>query len=158
MKTTYYVCAACGKEFEKSVIVKTDVGEYSGCPHCGCHDFKKDNEVILTKKELKQYIHLVRETTQMENELSDLEKRGESNCELYEMYQNNKLRCMALTMKIHSFIFNIDDSLIRQVFEARYVKGMTWTAISMRVGGYYSADYIRILHDRYLKKISQHCT
>lgn len=153
MKTTKYVCAACGKEFEECITLRTDVGEYSGCPHCGCWDFKKEREVILSKKQLKQYIHLVRETAQMEAELSELEKKGEKNCELYEMYQNNRMRCMALTMKIHTFIFNIDDSLMRQIFEARYIRGMSWAAIAMRVGGYYSGDYLRILHDRFLKNM-----
>lgn len=153
METTKYVCAACGKEFEESITLRTDVGEYTGCPHCGCWDYREQTRVILTKKQLRQYVHLVRETAQMEEELSEFEKRGEQNCELYEMYHNNRMRCMALTLKIHSFIFNIDDSLMRQIFEARYIKGLSWTAIAMRVGGYYSGDYLRILHDRYLKNM-----
>jgi len=150
LKTTKYVCAACGKEFDNCITLKTDVGEYSGCPHCGCWDYNKQQRVIVSKKELRQYVHLVRETNQMKEQLYELEKRGEQNTELYELYQNNKLRCMTLTMKIQSFIYDIDDSLLRQIFDARYIKGMTWTAIAMRVGGYYSTDYIRILHDRFL--------
>lgn len=153
MEKTKYVCAACGKEFEKSITLRTDVGEYTGCPHCGCWDYKKETKVTLTKKQLRQYVHLVRETTQMEATLDELEKKGESNSELYEMYHNNRMRCMALTLEIQSFIFDIDDSLLRQIFEARYIKGLSWAAISMRVGGYYSGDYIRILHDRYLKSL-----
>lgn len=151
MKTTKYVCAACGKEFEKCIVLKTDVGEYTGCPHCGCWDYNKETPTRITKRELRQYIHLVRETNQMENQLKELEQKGESDSALYEMYQNNRLRCMALTLKIQSFIFNIDDSLLRQIFDARYIKGLTWAAISTRLGGYYTTDYIRILHDRFLK-------
>ena len=150
MKTTEYVCAACGKEFENSIILKTDVGEYTGCPHCGCWDYNEKREPDVSKKLLKQYVHLVRETNQMETQLSELRAKGESDCGLYEMYENNRLRCMALTMKIQSFIFNIDDSLLRQIFDARYIKGMTWAAIATRLGGYYTTDYIRILHDRFL--------
>ncbi len=151
MKTTKYVCAACGKEFENSITLKTDVGEYTGCPHCGCWDYNKQRDTTVSKKVLRQYVHLVRETNQMENQLQELESKGECDTALYEMYQNNRLRCMALTLKIQSFIFDIDDSLLRQIFDARYIKGMTWAAISTRLGGYYTTDYIRILHDRFLK-------
>ena len=155
MKTTKYVCAACGREFENCITLKTDVGEYTGCPHCGCWDYDKKERVHVSKKELKQYVHLVRETNQMQIQLEELEAKGQADSDLYELYHNNRLRCMALTLKIQSFIFNIDDSLLRQIFEGRYIKGLSWAAIATRLGGYYTTDYIRILHDRYLKALER---
>lgn len=151
MKTTKYVCGGCSYEFEGSVTVTTDEGVYQGCPHCGCWDFAP-KRIGVTKSELKQYVFLCRESEKMRDKLS---AKNIDSGELYEMYENNRLRCMALMMRIESFIFNIDDSLLRQVFEARYIKRQSWNRVSISLGGYYSADYLRIMHDRFLKKLEK---
>ena len=151
MKTTKYICGGCAGEFEGSVTVTTDEGVYQGCPHCGCWDFApKRNEI--TKHELKQYVFLCRELEKLQQKLL---VRDVQSGDLYEMYENNRLRCMALTLKIESFIFNIDDSLMRQIFEARYIKRQSWNKVAFTLGGYYSADYLRIMHDRFLKKLEK---
>ncbi len=152
METTEYICAACGKAFKESITLTTEVGKYTGCPHCGCWDYDKKQKQVMTKSQLKQYLHLEREIASMEEQLNEFEKQGKQDTELYEMYHNNLLRCMALRLKIRTFIFNIDDSMIRQIFEARYIKGLTWPATALRINGYYTPDYLRMLHDRYLKQ------
>ncbi len=153
MNTKTYNCAACGKSFEKSISVTTKDGVYQGCPHCRCWDFAKKKKAKITKQELKQYALLLREIKSMQEKLLHLKKEGEKYRDIYELCENNKLRALALTMKIESFIFNIDDSLIRQIMDARYIHALSWTAVAAKLGGYYSPDYVRIIHDRYLKSI-----
>lgn len=99
------------------------------------------------KKELRQYILLKREIEKTELRLGE-----EDNSDMREMLENNKLRCTALLMKTQQFIFSIEDSGMRQIFEARYIKGLDWAGVAVYMGGYYSKDYLRITHDRYLQK------
>lgn len=56
--------------------------------------------------------------------------------------------------KLERYISEIDDSLTRQVFSYRHVDGMRWTEIARALGGGNTADSVRMLHDRYLKKNS----
>lgn len=59
--------------------------------------------------------------------------------------------------KIISFIRNIDDELIKEIFIYRYIqteRGIrSWHSVAIKVGGGNSADGVRKLHDRYLKKM-----
>ena len=154
MKTTNYKCAACGRTFERSIRIECEVGVFQGCPHCGCWDFEEDSREIFAKDELMQYRALARETEKMKERLYALRVDGKEDSDLYEMYENNRLRCMGLRMRIESFIFGIDDSLLRQVFMFRYIGGYSWQGVSVRLGGVPS-DTLRIMHDRYLKKINE---
>lgn len=154
MKTTQYNCAACGKDFERSITVTCEYGEFQACPHCGCWDFSENKKTVMYRDELKQYIHLVRELNKMENERERHPKKMQ-DIGFAERYENNKLRCMALRMKTESFIFDIDDSFIRQIFEARYMKGLSWAGVAVAMGGFYSIDCLRVAHDRYLKSLEK---
>ena len=154
MKTTKFKCAACGKTFERSIRIECEVGVFQGCPHCGCWDFNKKEQEVFSKEELNQYRALVRETERINQKLCALRADGKDEGDLYELYENNRLRCMGLRMRIESFIFGIDDSILRQVFTLRYIDGHTWQAVAIRLGGI-SADCVRIMHDRYLKKVNE---
>ena len=151
METTHYICAACGRKFERWITVTCECGVFPACPHCGCWDFEESKRTVMYRDELSQYVHLKRELSKMEERLS----KKKDDPELYERYSNNKLRCMALKMKTESFIFDIDDSFIRQIFEARYIKGLPWAGVAADMGGYNSADTLRITHDRYLKSLEK---
>ena len=96
-------------------------------------------------------MHLVREIDSLTERLSKLEEGSALYDELFEIIENGKLRATALLLKTEKFIFSIDDSLMRQVFRLRYVKGLTWEQVSAQLGGYANADCLRIMHDRYLK-------
>lgn len=152
MQTTKFKCAACGKDFERSIRIECDLGVFQGCPHCGCWDFDKVTRDVMDKSELSQYLILARETARMGEKLGMLEAGGKQDTELYELYHNNRLRCMSQRMRIESFIFGIDDSFMRQILQYRYIDGLSWNAVAVRMGGYYSADYLRIAHDRFLRK------
>lgn len=154
MKTTKYECAACAREFEKPITVRSECGVYMACPHCGCWDYNIERKTVVCREELKQYVHLVREIADMENEI-ERETQRSKTVEFSERYENNKLRCLALKLKTESFIFDIDDSFLRRIFEARYIKGMSWAAVSVALGGFYSADSLRMAHNRYLNLLEK---
>lgn len=106
----------------------------------------------MTKEELKQYLSLCRENSRLGDKLLTL-KNQDRISELTEIYENNKIRCMTLMLRTEQFIATIDDSLTRQIFEARYIKGLSWSGVAIHLGGYVSEDTLRMRHDRYLEKI-----
>jgi len=155
LKTTKFKCAACGRKFERSIRIECEVGIFQGCPHCGCWDFAKQEYDIFSKEELMQFRALLRETEKMNQKLCELRVDGKAeDTELYELYENNRLRCMGLRMRIETFIFNIEDSQLRQIFSLRYIDGHSWQAVARRMGGI-TADCARMMHDRYLKKLNE---
>lgn len=55
--------------------------------------------------------------------------------------------------QIDNFIDSVDDSLIRQLLVYRYKDGLRWNEIAAKLGCEYSADYLRITLDRFLKSL-----
>ena len=53
--------------------------------------------------------------------------------------------------RILSYIHGIDDDFIRKIFIYRYEHGQSWLKIAQRLG-MSSADQVRKVHERYLKK------
>jgi len=54
--------------------------------------------------------------------------------------------------EIEEYISTVPDSLIRQILTLRYVNGLSWQQIAVHVGGGNTADSVRMMHDRFLKK------
>ncbi len=158
MKTTKFICKTCKKEFYQAVEGYNSYGTSSPeaykkapiCPFCGSESMEEKEPV--TKEQLKQYRHLKAEIEREEKKLRGLNAYGNLYKEAYEMIENNKLRCLALYMKLQGFIYSIDDSFIRQVFELRYIEGLSWPEISVRTGNYLTDDALRIMHNRYIEK------
>lgn len=160
MKTTEFVCKNCREVFQTPAAASlcfeiekpTAYKQIPVCPLCHSTAFEQ-KEPPVTKEELSQYRHLKRELEQEKQKLARKSEQDPEYAEYYELVENNKMRCMALLIKLQSFIYSIDDSFLRQIFELRYVQGKSWQGISAELGGYNSPDYLRILHDRYLQKL-----
>lgn len=127
-------------------------------------------------KLLKQYKDLCREIKELDNYIKKLENRNVSDIvtgsnnefpyqimnfkleglvhtdKLREVLVERKVKCEQLKIKIEEFISNIPDSRTRQVFQYRYIDGLTWQQVSRRIGGY-EESYPRKIHDRYLENI-----
>ena len=56
--------------------------------------------------------------------------------------------------EIEEFIKSIDNSGLRQIFEHKYIDGLSWVQIQMAMG-YKHEDTARKKHDRYLTKIER---
>lgn len=128
-------------------------------------------------KLLKQYKDLCREINELENNyIKKLENRNVSDIvtgsnnefpyqimsfkveglahtdKLRDVLVERKVKCEQLKIKIEEFISNIPDSRTRQVFQYRYIDGLTWLQIAMRMNKVHES-YPRKIHDRYLENI-----
>lgn len=59
-------------------------------------------------------------------------------------------RIEALT-EIEDFIENIEDSHIRRIISLRYIDGLQWSRVAMKMGRGYTEDSVRMSVNRYLK-------
>lgn len=72
--------------------------------------------------------------------------------ELKEVLIERKIKCEELKLQIEKFISNIPDSRTRRIFQYRYIDGLTWLQIAMRMNKVHES-YPRKIHDRYLENI-----
>jgi len=57
--------------------------------------------------------------------------------------------------ELQAYIETINDPVMREVFRLRYFARLTWHGVSKRMyfidGCYYTADSVRMMHNRFLK-------
>lgn len=63
--------------------------------------------------------------------------------------QKNKIK--RKYSRLLRYIYGIEDNFIKKIFIYRYEQGQSWIKIQQRLG-VSSADQVRKVHDRYLKK------
>lgn len=68
--------------------------------------------------------------------------------ELEEMKRQLK-KCRREYWKLNRFINSISDSETRRIFRLRYVEGLSWQAVAMRIGEF-DESYPRRKHKKYL--------
>ena len=126
-------------------------------------------------KLLKQYKDLCREIKELENYIKKLENRNISDIvagsnnefpyqivnfkieglaptdKLCKVLVERKVKCEQLKIKIEEFISGIPDSITRQVFQYRYIDGLSWQAIAYRIGRHDESYPRKVVHDKYLE-------
>lgn len=73
---------------------------------------------------------------------------GDRICTLNDLLN----RISAQICEIEEFDENIDDVIIKQIFELRIKHGFPWKIVSARMGSMNSEDNLRSMFNRYLKK------
>ena len=129
----------------------------------------------MTKKELSQLYYLNKEIEQDKARLAELEGLATSStgnisgmphasgisdktaiaCEIadYRDIIEGKVKmCFAQFNSINRYIATIDDSMVRQIMQYRFVSGLSWTAVAMHIGGGNTADGVRKIVTRYCSK------
>ena len=127
----------------------------------------------MTVNELRQYRSICRELTEKNTELKaktlhDSVKGSDSEFPytqhsmavsgLEDTYRNRELLKRINVLKqekqrIEEYIYSINDSLTRRIFEYRYIKGdykLSWQRIAVIIGGGNTADGVRMVHARYI--------
>ena len=71
--------------------------------------------------------------------------------DLRDRMEARRLDCMEELGRLYAFIDDVDDSLIRQILAARYIDGLSWQHIAIRIGEG-DEQVPRRLHNRFLQK------
>lgn len=127
----------------------------------------------MTRKEIEQYGHIVREIRMWENRLAQLEENskakgqptyviggrsgltsdptgmsGTSNAEIEALISGLKAEAEILQKDIIVLIATIDDSMLRQIINYRCLELLPWSQVAKRVGGGNTADSCRMQFKR----------
>ena len=129
----------------------------------------------MTKKELEQIYYITREINMWQRELDSLKTKskvsspvltgmpegkgttgdrvGNSATRIAYLEQkitDKKAELEILRTNVIEYIMSIDDSLTRQIVKLRCIDLKTWTKIAIAVGGYNTADSVRMIYNRYI--------
>ena len=131
----------------------------------------------MTLKELSQLYYLNREIERDQERLEQLRARvsapGSPNydgmpkspsfenrleryiaemVDLEAIIQAKITQCLHERNRLERYIAEIPDSLTRQIFQLRFINGLTWLQIAYSVGGNNTEASVKMVCYRYLKK------
>jgi len=133
----------------------------------------------MTKRELSQLYYLNREIKEQQRRLAELETaatsctaaitdfRGISGiadktskyaieiADLKVLIDLNIKKCFYELNRLNRYIQSVDDSKTRMVLSLRYINGFSWRQIAFSIGAGNTEDGVRMLHNRFLKKINK---
>lgn len=112
----------------------------------------------MTKEELSQLYYLNREIKHLKTRIAELEALASSKssritglpgasgisdkvgtyavelAELKRLLEINLRKCFCELIKLSGFIESIEDSRMRMIMTLRYIHGLTWQQVAMRIG------------------------
>lgn len=130
----------------------------------------------MTKEELSQLYWLNREIEEDKRKLAELETAAEGGAakitgmphvsgngrslenyavliaEQRELIDTKIRQTIILYNRLNRYIAAVPDSFMRLILTFRYVNGMSWLQVAMRIGGGNTPDSVRKADDRFLKK------
>lgn len=134
----------------------------------------------MTKKELSQLYWLRREIEEDRCRLDELEAIAASPAsprydgmphapgagdgmarmaaeivDLKAIISAKQQQCIHERNRLERYIADIPDSLTRQIFALRFVKGLSWWQVAARVGGNNTGDGVRMRVNRYLEETGE---
>ncbi len=134
----------------------------------------------MTLKELSQLYYLNREIERDTERLEALRARalapGSPNCDgtpkspsfenrleryvaeivdLEAIIHARITQCLHERNRLERYIAEIPDSLTRQIFQLRFINGMTWLQIAYSVGGNNTEASVKMTCYRYIKKSNE---
>lgn len=134
----------------------------------------------MTLKELSQLYYLNREIERDGERLEQLRARvsapGSPGCEgmpkspsfenrleryiaemvdLEAIIQAKITQCLHERNRLERYIAEIPDSLTRQIFQLRFINGLTWVQIAFSVGGGNTEGSVKMICYRYINKSNE---
>ncbi len=84
--------------------------------------------------------------------VSKVECYAEEIVDLKAIIAAKQQQCIHERNRLERYINDIEDSLTRQIFQLRFVNGLTWSQISFSVGGGNTEESVRKRVYRHLKR------
>lgn len=72
--------------------------------------------------------------------------------DLEAIIQAKITQCLHERARLERYIAEIPDSLTRQIFQLRFINGLTWVQIAFSIGGNNTEASVKMVCYRYLKK------
>jgi hypothetical protein len=72
--------------------------------------------------------------------------------EIREVIRDKRTRCLRERLRLERYIASVDDSLVRMAMTLRFLDGMHWQAVAMRIGGGNTEDSVKKMVYRYIRR------
>ena len=72
--------------------------------------------------------------------------------EIREVIREKRERCIRERLRLERYIASVDDSLVRMAMTLRFLDGLHWQAVAMRIGGGNTEDSVKKMVYRYIAK------
>lgn len=126
----------------------------------------------MTKRDLADILHLRQEIEDLENQIHKYRAMAEKSTStitdmpssskkvdyrdllvdtLNELEQIKKAYTARL-FEIESYIATVDTLFVKRVIRYKYIEGLNWRKVAEKIGGNNTADGVRKVLDRYLKR------
>lgn len=70
--------------------------------------------------------------------------------EIRRVIVEKRERCLEERLRLEKYISSVDDSLVRMAMTLRFLDGMHWRAVAMRIGGGNTEDSVKKMVYRYI--------
>lgn len=70
--------------------------------------------------------------------------------EIRQVILDKRERCIRERLRLERYIASVDDSLVRMAMTLRFLDGLHWRAVAMRIGGGNTEDSVKKMVYRYL--------
>ncbi len=87
--------------------------------------------------------------------VSKVEHYAAEIADLEAIIAAKQLQCIHERSRLERFIRDIDDSITRQIFKLRFVKGLSWLQVARHIGGSNTERSVSMACYRYIKKHSE---
>lgn len=110
----------------------------------------------MTLRELNQLRYLRREIQMDAERLVRLEHQNTASdrqqiAELRKIISDKRVRCIRERNRLENHIASVKDSLVRQIMTLRFVDGLSWQGVAMRIGGGNTENNVKKIIHRYLR-------
>lgn len=68
--------------------------------------------------------------------------------------EENRAKCLAEAERLEAWISGVDDSLTRAAMRLRFIDGLGWTAVALKLGGGNTEDSVKKMVYRYIRRTS----
>ena len=72
--------------------------------------------------------------------------------EIRQIIQTKRENCLRERLRLERYIASVDDSLVRMAMTLRFLDGLHWQAVAMRIGGGNTEDSVKKMVYRYIEK------
>ena len=84
-----------------------------------------------------------------------LERYNAEMVDLEAIIQAKITQCLHERSRLERYIAEIPDSLARQIFQLRFINGLTWVQIAFSVGGGNTEGSVKMICYRYINKSNE---
>lgn len=109
-------------------------------------------EIRLDTERLSRFDVTLYPSSRLGREMRDNAVYGGMAAEIRQVIADKRERCIRERLRLERYIASVDDSLVRMAMTLRFLDGMHWRAVAVRIGGGNTEDSVKKMVYRYIAR------